>query len=82
MDMHELSIAMNIIEIAEEEAVRHGAARVQTVYLRIGPQAGVAREALLFSYGLACEGTRVAGSRLVFEEAEGMELEVVRLEVE
>jgi hydrogenase nickel incorporation protein HypA/HybF len=80
--MHELSIAMSIVEIAEEEAFRHRAARVQTVHLSMGPLAGVAREALRFSFALACEGTLLEGSQLIIAEGEGRELDFVALEIE
>src|SRR5215510_3010889 len=66
--MHELSIAMGIIEGATEEAARHGAVKVNSVHLKLGLLSGVAKEALLFSYELACEGTALEGSRLVIEE--------------
>ncbi len=66
--MHELSIALSIIEGAEEEAVRQGGGRVCAVHLRLGPLAGVVKEALLFSYEVACEGTSLAGSNLVIED--------------
>jgi hydrogenase nickel incorporation protein HypA/HybF len=66
--MHELSIALSIIEGAAEEAARHGG-RVIAVHLRLGQLSGVAKDALLFAYGLACEETPLAGSRLLIEEA-------------
>jgi hydrogenase nickel incorporation protein HypA/HybF len=66
--MHELSIAMSMVEMAAEEAARHGAAQVSAIHLRLGPLAGVVREALLFSYDVACAGTPLEGSRLVIED--------------
>ena len=66
--MHELSIAMSIVEMAEEEADRRGVARVNAVHLKLGALAGVVKDALLSSYELACEGTGLQGSRLVIEE--------------
>ncbi|HEX4169603.1 MAG TPA: hydrogenase maturation nickel metallochaperone HypA [Bryobacteraceae bacterium] len=66
--MHELSIALSIIEGAEEEAARQGGGRVCSVHLRLGPLSGVVKEALLFSYELACEGTALAGSTLLIED--------------
>jgi hydrogenase nickel incorporation protein HypA/HybF len=80
--MHELSIAVRIVEVAEDEAVRNHATHVRSVRLRLGSLAGVAKEALLFSYGLACEGTTLEGSRLLIDDAEGAELEVISLEIE
>ena len=64
------------------EAARNNAGRVQSVRLRLGSLAGVAREALLFSYGIACEGTPLEGSRLLIDDAEGTDLEVISLEIE
>ena len=66
--MHELSVALSIIEGAEEEAARQGGGRVCAVHLRLGPLSGVVKEALLFSYDLACEGTPLQGSTLVIED--------------
>jgi hydrogenase nickel incorporation protein HypA/HybF len=65
--MHELSIAMSIVEMAEEEAERRGA-HINAVHLKLGALSGVVKEALLSSYEMACEGTRLQGSRLIFEE--------------
>ena len=67
--MHELSIAISLIEAAQEEAVKYRPAGVRAVHLRLGPLAGVEKEALLFSYGLAAEGTPLEGSQLIIEEA-------------
>ena len=66
--MHELSIALSIVEAAQEEAGRHGGAQVSAVHLKVGLLSGVVKEALLFSYTLACEETPLAGSTLMIEE--------------
>ncbi len=66
--MHELSIALSILEMAEEEAGRYGGERVEAVHLRLGRLSGVVREALVSSYDLACEQSTLAGSRLVIED--------------
>lgn len=66
--MHELSIALGIIDGVEEELARRRDARVLAVHLNLGPLSGVVKEALLFSYGLACEGTPLEGSRLEIQE--------------
>jgi hydrogenase nickel incorporation protein HypA/HybF len=65
--MHELSIAMSIVEMAQEEAERRGST-VSAVHLKLGALSGVVKDALLSSYELACEDTALAGSRLVVEE--------------
>ena len=66
--VHELSVALSIIEGAEEEVLRQGGGRVCAVHVKIGPLSGVVKEALLFSYGLACEGTLLEGSSLQVQE--------------
>jgi hydrogenase nickel incorporation protein HypA/HybF len=68
--MHELSIAVSIVEGALEEAERRTAGQVQAVHIRVGPLAGVDKDALVFSYGIACQGTAMAESRLVIEDVE------------
>jgi len=66
--MHELSIAMSIVEMAEEESERRGGVQVNAIHLKLGLLAGVVKDALLFSYDVACEGTALEGSRLLIEE--------------
>jgi hydrogenase nickel incorporation protein HypA/HybF len=66
--MHELSIAMSIVEMAQEEAARRGAIQIQAVHLRLGRLSGVVKEALLSSYEMACEATLLQGSQLLIEE--------------
>lgn len=65
--MHELSIAMGIVEAATEEAQRRGV-QVSAVHLRLGALSGVVKDALLFSYEVACQDTPLAGSRLIVED--------------
>jgi|ERR1700722_15129494 hydrogenase nickel incorporation protein HypA/HybF len=65
--MHELSIAMSIVEMASEEAERRGA-RVNAVHLKLGVLSGVVPDALLSSYEIACDDTPLKGSRLLIEE--------------
>ncbi len=57
--MHELSIALSILDIAEEEAGDR-VGRVAAVHLKLGPLSGVVKEALLSAYDLAREGTALA----------------------
>jgi len=59
---------MSIVDLAEEEIEKRGATQVHAVHLKLGLLSGVVKDALLSSYGLACEGTALAGSRLMIEE--------------
>ena len=66
--MHELSIALSIVEAASGEAQRLGDARVEAVHLQVGALCGVVKDALLFAWDLACEESPLAGSRLAIED--------------
>ncbi len=65
--MHELSIAMGIVEAAQDEAHKRGV-RVSAVHLRLGALSGVVKDALLFSYEVACQDTPLQGSKLIVED--------------
>ncbi len=66
--MHELGLARGIVDLAHTAAVDADVARVTAVHVQVGRLAGVEAGALLFSFDLAAEGTRVAGARLVIED--------------
>jgi hydrogenase nickel incorporation protein HypA/HybF len=65
--MHELSIAMGIVDAALDEAQRRGV-QVSAVHLRLGALSGVVKDALMFSYEVACQDTALQGSRLIVED--------------
>ena len=65
--MHELSVAMSLLDAAEEEAEHHDG-RVQAIHLKLGPLSGVVKEALLSAFEMAREGTSMAGASLLIEE--------------
>jgi hydrogenase nickel incorporation protein HypA/HybF len=66
--MHELSIAVSLVEMAAEETERLGGVRVEALHLKLGPLSGVVRDALLFSFDLAAAGTAIEGARLEIED--------------
>src|ERR1700741_92658 len=66
--MHELSIAMSIVDMAQEESSRRGGVPIRAVHLKLGPLSGVMKNALFASYEMACEHTALEGSRLIVEE--------------
>ncbi|NPA68371.1 MAG: hydrogenase maturation nickel metallochaperone HypA [Chlorobi bacterium] len=55
--MHELSIALGIVEIAEKEVLKAGASKVELIELEIGKLSGVEIEALNFAWPQATEGS-------------------------
>jgi hydrogenase nickel incorporation protein HypA/HybF len=65
--MHELSIAISMIDQILEESESRGGLDVEAVHLKLGIFSGVDKEALLFAYELACEGSPLEGSRLLIE---------------
>lgn len=67
--MHELSIALSILDGIEETMASHAGARVAAVHVRLGPLSGVVADALASAYGMAAEATEFAGSSLLIEHA-------------
>lgn len=65
--MHELSIALNIIDSVTEIAHQQQA-RVQTIHVAIGPLSGVVSRALVSAFELAREGTELADCKLVVDD--------------
>ena len=88
--MHELSIAMSIVEMAQEEAAQRGC-QIEAVHLKLGALSGVVKDALLSSYEIASSDTPLMSSIQLFccdecgaptsEIVRGKELEVVALEM-
>jgi hydrogenase nickel incorporation protein HypA/HybF len=66
--MHELSIALSILDLATEEVQRHGAVRVLGIQMRLGCLSGVVKESLASAFELAREGTSFEETALVIEE--------------
>jgi hydrogenase nickel incorporation protein HypA/HybF len=65
--MHELTIAMGVLDEVGEEALRQAVARVTVVHLRVGALSGVVPSALEFSWDLAAAGTVAEGSELAIQ---------------
>jgi hydrogenase nickel incorporation protein HypA/HybF len=68
--MHELSVALSIVDGVLEELAQRGGDQVSAVYLHLGPLAGISEEALASAYAIACEGTPLEGSRLIIERVD------------
>jgi len=66
--MHELSIAVELIRVAEEAARAEGAQRILVMGIRLGERSGVVRDALEFAFESAVLGTLAEGSVLDIEE--------------
>jgi hydrogenase nickel incorporation protein HypA/HybF len=64
--MHELSIALSMIEQVEQQAAAQGGG-VRSIQVKIGELSGVDVEALRFAWEIARAGTALAASELVIE---------------
>jgi hydrogenase nickel incorporation protein HypA/HybF len=79
--MHELSVAMSLVDAICEELPQLGAVTVHSVRIRVGALSGVSMEALMFAFDVAADGTPIAGARLIVEAASGRELDLTAVEV-
>ena len=66
--MHELSIAMSIVETCTEEAGKAGGTSVSSVEVEIGKLSGVIPEALEFSWDVAIKDSLLENARLKINE--------------
>jgi len=66
--MHELSIAVAVVEEIETIVRREGALSVRSVVLRVGRLSGVEPQALELAFPLAAEGTLLQAAQLTIEE--------------
>lgn len=62
--MHELSIAVELVQTVEEAARQANAASVSRVSIALGALSGVDADALQFAYDVATAGTLLEGSIL------------------
>jgi hydrogenase nickel incorporation protein HypA/HybF len=62
--VHELSLVASVFEVLEEEARRHGAARVTRVVLKVGLLSGAVPELLESAFDASKKGTIAATARL------------------
>ncbi|MFI8966341.1 hydrogenase maturation nickel metallochaperone HypA [Streptomyces sp. NPDC053493] len=69
--MHEMSLAVAVVDQVETAARSRGAAGVSSVELDVGELAGVVPDALAFCFELACAGTVVEGAELITRTVPG-----------
>lgn len=70
--MHELSIAMNIVEIAEENAKQSGVNIITEIELEVGDLSGVVLEALEFAMEEAVKNTMLKDAKRIITSIGGM----------
>jgi hydrogenase nickel incorporation protein HypA/HybF len=69
--MHEMSIAISVIDAVTEKARLEGCAAVTEIDLVVGQLAGVQIESLKFCFSAAAKNTPAEGADLLIEEREG-----------
>jgi hydrogenase nickel incorporation protein HypA/HybF len=80
--VHELSIAMSLAELVEEQLADEPGAAVTAVDIRIGTLSSVVPEALQFAWEPVAQGTRLHGSELRIQWQENSDaLELVAIEL-
>jgi hydrogenase nickel incorporation protein HypA/HybF len=66
--VHEVTVALGLLEGVQATAQEQGIERVTVVHVRIGALSGIVRDALLFSWDVASAETVAEGSELRIEE--------------
>jgi len=69
--MHEMSLAVSVLQLVENSAKVNGFSRVNTVWLEIGALAGVEAEAMHFCFDAVTKGTLAEGARLEIVATKG-----------
>lgn len=80
--MHELSIALKIYEIVEENIVLHNLNKVDLIVIKVGRINGIYEKSLRVAFKAISKGTKCEQAKIVIETVEGFELLVERIEGE
>jgi len=70
--MHEASIALSLIEVAQDVLRENGGSRVSALTVRLGQWSAVVPEALHAAFPAAAEGTPLEGARLSIVRVAGV----------
>ncbi|MBN1278415.1 MAG: hydrogenase maturation nickel metallochaperone HypA [Chlorobiaceae bacterium] len=69
--MHEMSIALSIVEAVDAKARQEGAGAISEITLVVGRLVGIEPEALRFCFPAAAKGSLAEDASLVIDEREG-----------
>ncbi len=70
--MHEMSVALSIVDAVEKKARLEGAGRISEIELVVGRMAGILPESLKFCFPAAARGTLAEDAILLIEEREAL----------
>lgn len=66
--MHEVSIALSLLKIAEEYCKKEGYRGIESIIVKIGKASGVMPEALVFAFDSVKINTLAENARLIIDE--------------
>ncbi|MCK4911244.1 MAG: hydrogenase maturation nickel metallochaperone HypA [Thermodesulfovibrionales bacterium] len=66
--MHEASIILSVLDIAEDHCRKAGYSEIQSIQLRIGSASGILPDALQMAFEIVREGTMAEDAKLLIEE--------------
>jgi hydrogenase nickel incorporation protein HypA/HybF len=69
--MHELSLAMNLVELAESEMLKSGSSSIFSVNVMVGRLSGVDPDALKFMLDLSKKNTLLENALINFDLVDG-----------
>ncbi len=69
--MHELSLAMEVIELAQREADKNGVSRIREILIEVGDLSGVEADAFQSALELIVHGTILAEAELRISRTPG-----------
>jgi hydrogenase nickel incorporation protein HypA/HybF len=65
--MNEVELMQRALDIAFQQAVQHGAQRIDKVTFRVGAESGVVPEVIEMAFAIAIQGTLAAGAQLAID---------------
>lgn len=66
LHMHEMTIAVSIVDVAVTTANQNNAAKINAISLEVGALSGIEQEALEFCFSEACKNTIAEGAKLIY----------------
>jgi hydrogenase nickel incorporation protein HypA/HybF len=66
--MHEVSIALNLIEIVSEQCIKNGYNKIDSINIRVGRASGIMTEALFFAFDAVKNESIAKNASLNIEE--------------
>lgn len=79
--MHEATLCLRLLALADEHRQRAGAARITALRLEVGALSGVSPQALATAFPICAAEGPAAGAALCIDETSGRELRLVDMEV-